>query len=125
MYSLAINTFEIIKKVMSITVYLFVFIFQSLMQDSIMLHWSAFSHFLALDTDTNPDADFYFLISVFLFLMQWFVFSRFDSVTVPEKLDCFITRYAEHIHEKWCIEKVCMIFILLLCFLIILFFPSP
>uniref|UniRef100_A0A3Q1EA25 Ryanodine receptor 2 n=1 Tax=Acanthochromis polyacanthus TaxID=80966 RepID=A0A3Q1EA25_9TELE len=27
------------------------------------------------------------------------------SVTVPEKLDYFITRYAEHIHEKWCIEK--------------------
>uniref|UniRef100_A0A3Q2W3J5 Ryanodine receptor 2 n=1 Tax=Haplochromis burtoni TaxID=8153 RepID=A0A3Q2W3J5_HAPBU len=27
------------------------------------------------------------------------------NVTVPEKLDCFITRYAEHIHEKWCIEK--------------------
>ncbi|XP_063324726.1 ryanodine receptor 2-like isoform X2 [Pelmatolapia mariae] len=31
--------------------------------------------------------------------------SRACSVTVPEKLDCFITRYAEHIHEKWCIEK--------------------
>lgn len=28
------------------------------------------------------------------------------SVTVPEKLDCFITRYAEHNHEKWCTEKV-------------------
>ncbi|TNN62823.1 Ryanodine receptor 2 [Liparis tanakae] len=27
------------------------------------------------------------------------------SVTVPEKLDWFITRYAEHNHEKWCIEK--------------------
>uniref|UniRef100_A0A3Q3N6U1 Ryanodine receptor 2a (cardiac) n=1 Tax=Mastacembelus armatus TaxID=205130 RepID=A0A3Q3N6U1_9TELE len=27
------------------------------------------------------------------------------NVTVPEKLDCFITRYAEHNHEKWCIEK--------------------
>uniref|UniRef100_A0A671VHQ7 Uncharacterized protein n=1 Tax=Sparus aurata TaxID=8175 RepID=A0A671VHQ7_SPAAU len=27
------------------------------------------------------------------------------NVTVPEKLDYFITRYAEHIHEKWCIEK--------------------
>uniref|UniRef100_A0A3B4Y787 Ryanodine receptor 2 n=1 Tax=Seriola lalandi dorsalis TaxID=1841481 RepID=A0A3B4Y787_SERLL len=28
------------------------------------------------------------------------------NVTVPEKLDYFITRYAEHNHEKWCIEKV-------------------
>uniref|UniRef100_A0A3B4UZ35 Ryanodine receptor 2 n=1 Tax=Seriola dumerili TaxID=41447 RepID=A0A3B4UZ35_SERDU len=27
------------------------------------------------------------------------------NVTVPEKLDYFITRYAEHNHEKWCIEK--------------------
>ncbi|XP_072311661.1 ryanodine receptor 2 [Eucyclogobius newberryi] len=27
------------------------------------------------------------------------------SATVPEKLDCFITRYAEHNHEKWCTEK--------------------
>uniref|UniRef100_A0A8D0DC73 Ryanodine receptor 2 n=1 Tax=Sander lucioperca TaxID=283035 RepID=A0A8D0DC73_SANLU len=27
------------------------------------------------------------------------------NVTVPEKLDYFITRYAEHSHEKWCIEK--------------------
>uniref|UniRef100_A0A7N6A8U4 Ryanodine receptor 2 n=1 Tax=Anabas testudineus TaxID=64144 RepID=A0A7N6A8U4_ANATE len=29
-----------------------------------------------------------------------------SNVTVPEKLDYFITRYAEHNHEKWCIEKV-------------------
>ncbi|XP_031696221.1 ryanodine receptor 2-like isoform X1 [Anarrhichthys ocellatus] len=27
------------------------------------------------------------------------------TVTVPEKLDYFLTRYAEHNHEKWCIEK--------------------
>ncbi|KAI3364879.1 hypothetical protein L3Q82_001062 [Scortum barcoo] len=27
------------------------------------------------------------------------------NVTVPEKLDYFVTRYAEHNHEKWCIEK--------------------
>uniref|UniRef100_A0A3B5KSP6 Uncharacterized protein n=1 Tax=Xiphophorus couchianus TaxID=32473 RepID=A0A3B5KSP6_9TELE len=27
------------------------------------------------------------------------------NVTVPEKLDYFITRYAEHNHERWCIEK--------------------
>ncbi|XP_035526010.1 ryanodine receptor 2-like [Morone saxatilis] len=27
------------------------------------------------------------------------------NVTVPEKLDYFIVRYAEHNHEKWCIEK--------------------
>lgn len=33
-------------------------------------------------------------------------FPTLISVTVPEKLDYFITRYAEHIHEKWCIEKV-------------------
>ncbi|KAG7226578.1 hypothetical protein INR49_003735 [Caranx melampygus] len=26
------------------------------------------------------------------------------NITVPEKLDYFITRYAEHNHEKWCIE---------------------
>lgn len=25
---------------------------------------------------------------------------------VPEKLDYFIIKYAEHIHEKWCLEKV-------------------
>ncbi|XP_034425492.1 ryanodine receptor 2 isoform X10 [Hippoglossus hippoglossus] len=28
-----------------------------------------------------------------------------SNVTVPEKLDYFISRYAEHNHEKWCIEK--------------------
>ncbi|KAF3691469.1 Ryanodine receptor 2 [Channa argus] len=28
-----------------------------------------------------------------------------SNVTIPEKLDYFITKYAEHIHEKWCIEK--------------------
>lgn len=28
------------------------------------------------------------------------------SVTVPEKLDYIISRYSEHNHEKWCIEKV-------------------
>nr|XP_040033351.1 ryanodine receptor 2 isoform X4 [Gasterosteus aculeatus aculeatus] len=27
------------------------------------------------------------------------------NVIVPEKLDCFISRYAEHSHEKWCIGK--------------------
>ncbi|KAM8876872.1 ryanodine receptor 2 isoform 3-T3 [Synchiropus picturatus] len=27
------------------------------------------------------------------------------NVTIPEKLDYFIVRYAEHNHEKWCIEK--------------------
>nr|XP_033467469.1 ryanodine receptor 2-like isoform X2 [Epinephelus lanceolatus] len=27
------------------------------------------------------------------------------NVTVPEKLDYFVTRYAEHNHEKWCIER--------------------
>ncbi|KAM3591914.1 uncharacterized protein V6R79_009433 [Siganus canaliculatus] len=27
------------------------------------------------------------------------------NVTVPEKLDYFVTRYAEHNHEKWCTEK--------------------
>ncbi|XP_015234788.1 PREDICTED: ryanodine receptor 2 [Cyprinodon variegatus] len=26
-------------------------------------------------------------------------------VTVPEKLDYFVSRYAEHNHERWCIEK--------------------
>ncbi|KAF3854125.1 hypothetical protein F7725_014813 [Dissostichus mawsoni] len=30
------------------------------------------------------------------------------SVTVPEKLDYFITRYTEHNHEKWCIERVAL-----------------
>ncbi|XP_077359216.1 ryanodine receptor 2 [Festucalex cinctus] len=28
-----------------------------------------------------------------------------SNVTVPEKLDIFIARYAEHNHEKWCFEK--------------------
>ncbi|KAM9837412.1 LOW QUALITY PROTEIN: ryanodine receptor 2 [Aulostomus maculatus] len=27
------------------------------------------------------------------------------NVNIPEKLDCFIAKYAEHKHEKWCIEK--------------------
>ncbi|XP_051926912.1 ryanodine receptor 2 isoform X3 [Hippocampus zosterae] len=27
------------------------------------------------------------------------------NVSVPEKLDSFIARYAEHNHEKWCLEK--------------------
>ncbi|XP_075890924.1 ryanodine receptor 2 isoform X2 [Nelusetta ayraudi] len=27
------------------------------------------------------------------------------NVTVPEKLDYFITKFAEHIHERWCLEK--------------------
>ncbi|XP_061561261.1 ryanodine receptor 2 isoform X2 [Phycodurus eques] len=27
------------------------------------------------------------------------------NVTVPDKLDIFIARYAEHNHEKWCFEK--------------------
>lgn len=27
-------------------------------------------------------------------------------MTVPEKLDYFITKFAEHIHERWCLEKV-------------------
>uniref|UniRef100_A0A8D3BQL3 Ryanodine receptor 2 n=1 Tax=Scophthalmus maximus TaxID=52904 RepID=A0A8D3BQL3_SCOMX len=27
------------------------------------------------------------------------------NVTVPEKLDYFVSRYAEHNHEKWCTEK--------------------
>lgn len=34
------------------------------------------------------------------------VLSVVISVTVPENLDYFITRYAEHNHEKWCLEKV-------------------
>ncbi|XP_037829496.1 ryanodine receptor 2 [Kryptolebias marmoratus] len=27
------------------------------------------------------------------------------NVIIPEKLDCFISRYAEHNHERWCIDK--------------------
>lgn len=31
------------------------------------------------------------------------------SITIPEKLDYFINKYAEHSHDKWCMEKVkCM-----------------
>lgn len=30
----------------------------------------------------------------------------FLSVNVPEKLDHFINKYAEHSHEKWSMEKV-------------------
>ena len=30
----------------------------------------------------------------------------FVSVSVPEKLDYFINRYAEHLHEKWSMDKV-------------------
>uniref|UniRef100_A0A3B3RB91 Ryanodine receptor 2 n=1 Tax=Paramormyrops kingsleyae TaxID=1676925 RepID=A0A3B3RB91_9TELE len=29
-----------------------------------------------------------------------------SNVTVPEKLDCFINKYAEHSHEKWSTDKV-------------------
>ncbi|XP_023805329.1 ryanodine receptor 2 isoform X2 [Oryzias latipes] len=29
-----------------------------------------------------------------------------SNVTIPEKLDYFISRYAEHNHEKWCTEKI-------------------
>lgn len=54
-------------------------------------------------------------IPIFRFsVSEWFCFFLFVSVTVPEKLDYFISRYAEHLHEKWCIEKVCRIFILIL-----------
>ncbi|RVE72114.1 hypothetical protein OJAV_G00058690 [Oryzias javanicus] len=28
-----------------------------------------------------------------------------SNVTIPEKLDYFISRYAEHNHERWCTEK--------------------
>lgn len=51
----------------------------------------------------------YFSLFVKSILHCWkdhFFVSLVNSVTVPEKLDYFITKYAEHIHEKWCLEKV-------------------
>ena len=38
-------------------------------------------------------------------IWHWFDF-LFVSVSVPEKLDYFINRYAEHLHEKWSMDKV-------------------
>lgn len=28
------------------------------------------------------------------------------SITIPEKLEYFINKYAEHSHDKWSMEKV-------------------
>lgn len=28
------------------------------------------------------------------------------SITIPEKLEYFINKYAEHAHDKWSMEKV-------------------
>ncbi|KAL8185840.1 UNVERIFIED_CONTAM: Ryanodine receptor 2, partial [Gekko kuhli] len=28
-----------------------------------------------------------------------------NNITIPEKLDYFINKYAEHSHDKWCMEK--------------------
>lgn len=29
-----------------------------------------------------------------------------DSTIIPERLDVFINKYAEHTHDKWAFEKV-------------------
>lgn len=34
------------------------------------------------------------------------------SITIPEKLEYFINKYAEHSHDKWSMEKVKSIFLL-------------
>lgn len=30
----------------------------------------------------------------------------FPSITIPEKLEYFINKYAEHSHDKWSMDKV-------------------
>lgn len=37
------------------------------------------------------------IIAIFLFTF---------SITIPEKLEYFINKYAEHSHDKWSMEKV-------------------
>lgn len=32
------------------------------------------------------------------------------SITIPEKLEYFINKYAEHSHDKWSMEKVKIFF---------------
>lgn len=34
------------------------------------------------------------------------------SITIPEKLEYFINKYAEHAHDKWSMEKVKSTFLL-------------
>lgn len=33
-------------------------------------------------------------------------YSVFRSTIIPERLDPFINKYAEHTHDKWAFEKV-------------------
>lgn len=33
-------------------------------------------------------------------------YSVFHSTIIPERLDTFINKYAEHTHDKWAFEKV-------------------
>lgn len=35
------------------------------------------------------------------------------STIIPERLDPFINKYAEHTHDKWAFEKVELLFFLL------------
>lgn len=41
-----------------------------------------------------------------------FFFSFTFSITIPEKLEYFINKYAEHSHDKWSMEKVKSVFLL-------------
>lgn len=37
------------------------------------------------------------------------------STIIPERLDPFINKYAEHTHDKWAFEKVELFFFFLTC----------
>lgn len=39
------------------------------------------------------------------------------SIAIPEKLEYFINKYAEHSHDKWSMEKVKSIFLLIRIFI--------
>lgn len=43
------------------------------------------------------------------------------SITIPEKLEYFINKYAEHSHDKWSMEKVKSLFLLILFFIVNLY----
>lgn len=49
-----------------------------------------------------------FLFFVYLFLINFapLDFFLYFSVSVPERLEFIVNKYAEHTHEKWSLDKV-------------------
>lgn len=41
-----------------------------------------------------------------IYICMYVIYVSIHSTIIPERLDAFVNKYAEHTHDKWAFEKV-------------------